>query len=392
MKRLVYISFVIALASCEVIPTDQQIIPIDQSNGETTVLLTEFTGLQCVNCPLAAQQAQQLLDIYGDRLVVVAMHPASNPFTNAAAQYDYTSEAADEYYKYFGGISSTPFPTGVINFGMTDESYFIDYTQWGTVITKQMQQSPKASIDLKATINSSTRQLTIDWDATFSTAYDKTDVESMMLWLVENKVVGAQMMPDGSVNTAYEHNHILREAVNGIWGTKNIKPTTAQITIPDNYNIDNLAVVAVLLDKNREVIATKQVLPEILTDQQIILSINGIGEIIHDTTVVISEIEENIITAEPQMGIDGLLAFNGKLFVDIERENTDIDDQFCCADQCINTNNETTQELEFYVNGISNWFTHLTPQESKQYKITYTFNSHSLNPIRLTVIYSAELE
>jgi hypothetical protein len=41
----------------------------------------------------------------------------------------------------------------------------------------------------------------------------------LQIWLVEDSIDSFQLMPDGSRNDAYVHNHVLRCAVNGTWGT-----------------------------------------------------------------------------------------------------------------------------------------------------------------------------
>jgi len=53
-----------------------------------------------------------------------------------------------------------------------------------------------------------------------------------MLWLIEDDIVGPQMMPDGSTNMNYVHNHVLRGSVlPSIWG----KVTDGKlINLPDN--------------------------------------------------------------------------------------------------------------------------------------------------------------
>lgn len=383
MKHFYYILVPLIMIGCEIIPENDQIIPIEQPKGEAAVLLTEFTGQQCVNCPTAAAEADKLHQEYGEQLVVVAMYPPSNPFTRATAQYDYTTTAADEYYKLFGGTSSTPFPTGVINFSRTDGNFFADYTAWGTAIAQQSQKTNQPSLDLQAEIDAEKRQLTVNTQT--------SEPSTLLLWLTENNVVGPQMMPDGTVNTDYTHNHILREALNGTWGQQlSTQANTAQYTIADRYNIENLTVVALLMNEDKEVLNVKQITPTLLTHNPLILSVNGIGEITHDTTIIVTEVEKNIFTGENEMGINGMLGYNGKLYVDIERENTEVDDQFCCADKCINTDYEHKQELDFTVSGMSQWYTHLTPTDHTDYTLTYVFNSHDTQPLRLTVIYRYE--
>ena len=69
------------LVGCQVIPEDQQLLPLPSAKPGSNALLIEFTGFLCVNCPTAAEEAQSLHETYPDNLVVVAMHPADNHFT-----------------------------------------------------------------------------------------------------------------------------------------------------------------------------------------------------------------------------------------------------------------------------------------------------------------------
>lgn len=40
----------------------------------------------------------------------------------------------------------------------------------------------------------------------------------LQLWIIEDNIVDAQLMPDNTINTAYLHRHVFRDAVNGVWG------------------------------------------------------------------------------------------------------------------------------------------------------------------------------
>ena len=73
------------LAACEVIGPGERndviFTPTDPSAVKRTSLLIEYSGWQCVNCPTAAGEAHHLKELYGEELVVVVMHPESNPNT-----------------------------------------------------------------------------------------------------------------------------------------------------------------------------------------------------------------------------------------------------------------------------------------------------------------------
>ena len=213
MRKYLYILIVLVLASCEVIPESEQLIPVQipDTSAHRHVLL-EFTGFRCVNCPAAAETAANLQHIYGDKLIVIALHPASNPFTQGA--YDYTCPEADSIYQLLGGTASTPFPTGSIDMRLFDDSYFISPADWATKLTTN-------------------HKFEIINHQSLDTSY----------WLVEDSVLGVQAMPDGTVNTAYYHRHVLRAIAQ--------QPFTE---LPTQYDPAHCSVVTIYSDQDKQII------------------------------------------------------------------------------------------------------------------------------------------
>lgn len=214
MKRLLYILLALTLCACEVINEADRLIPVPLpiANGRKHVLL-EFTGFRCVNCPEAAEKAASLQALYGENLIVIALHPASNPFTQGAAEYDYTCPEADSIYRFMGGTETTPFPTGNIDIQPTGNGYLIDPVEWGARLNTVMADTL--------------------WDP--NTKYDTS------YWLVEDSVLGAQLMPDGSTNMNYYHRHVLRAISN--------EPFEQ---IPEKCNPAHCAVVTIYTDINNK--------------------------------------------------------------------------------------------------------------------------------------------
>ena len=185
MRKLFIYMVILSLCACEVIPEADRLIPVPMpiANGRKHVLL-EFTGFRCVNCPEAAEKAASLQALYGENLIVIALHPASNPFTQGL--YDYTCPDADSIYRFMGGTAETSFPTGNIDIQATGNGYLMDPVEWAARLNTVMADTL--------------------WDP--NTAYDTS------YWLVEDSVLGAQAMPDGSFNTNYYHRHVLRAISN----------------------------------------------------------------------------------------------------------------------------------------------------------------------------------
>lgn len=213
MRKLLYILIVLALASCEVIPESEQLIPvtIPDTSAHRHVLL-EFTGFRCVNCPAAAETAANLQAIYGDKLIVIALHPASNPFTQG--KYDYTCPEADSIYQFLGGLPTTPFPIGSIDMCLFDDGYFVSPADWAT----KLQQ-----------ITNHKSQITNSTDTSY--------------WLVEDSVLGAQAMPDGTYDMNYYHRHVLRAIEQ--------QPFTA---LPAQYNPAHCSVVTIYSNQDKQII------------------------------------------------------------------------------------------------------------------------------------------
>lgn len=250
------------LAACEVIPAGEHdkviFTPADQTAIKRTSLLIEYSGWQCVNCPTAAEEAHRLKEQYGDNLVVVVMHPESNPNTrhNNKPALNYTCPEADSIYIMMGGTNTTPFPTGNVNLVKdATQGYFYDYDKWGTLISQAYANPKPVLLAAEAT--------TIDTNVIF-VAVDITNLATqtieatVQVWLTEDAVIGSQKKPEGT-DKEYAHNHLMRASISPLWGET--LPINAQMTqqivyeytLPDKVVKKNCNVVA-LVSVNGEVV------------------------------------------------------------------------------------------------------------------------------------------
>jgi hypothetical protein len=252
--------------ACEVIPEGERediiFTPTDPSAIKRTSLLIEYSGWQCVNCPTAAEEAHRLKEQYGENLVVVVMHPESNPNTrhNNKPALNYTCPEADSIYIMMGGTNTTPFPTGNVNM-VKDAStgYFNDYDKWGTLIS-QAYAAPKPML-LKAeasAIETNIVLVTVDITNLDTQAVDAT----LQVWLTEDSVIGSQKKPEGT-DKNYAHNHLMRASISPLWGeTLPIEAHMTQqvvyeYTLPEKVKKENCNIVA-LVSVNGEVVQAKE--------------------------------------------------------------------------------------------------------------------------------------
>lgn len=251
------------LSGCEVVPAGEReeiiFTPTDSSALKRSSLLIEYSGWQCVNCPTAAEEVHRLKEQYGENLVVVVMHPESNPNTrhNNKPALNYTCPEADSIYVMMGGTNTTPFPTGNVNMVKdATKGYFNDFDLWGTLIS-QAYANPKPVIvgqNVKGTADSRDIDIVIDITNAGAEGLDMI----LQVWLTEDSVMGSQKKPEGT-DKNYAHNHLLRASISALWGdavrveAQEKAQMTYQYTLPEKVVKENCNVVAVL-SVNGEVI------------------------------------------------------------------------------------------------------------------------------------------
>jgi hypothetical protein len=255
------------LTACEVIPAGEReeviFTPTDPSAVKRTSLLIEYSGWQCVNCPTAAEEAHHLKEQYGENLVVVVMHPESNPNTrhNNKPALNYTCPEADSIYMMMGGTNTTPFPTGNVNLVKdVTKGYFNDFDKWATNIS-QAYSTPKPVLigkEVKGTADSKDIWMAVDITNLDTKAIEAT----LQVWLTEDSVIGSQKKPSGT-DKNYAHNHLMRASITPIWG--DVVPVEAHMTqqvvyeytLPEKVVKENCNIVTIV-SINGEVVQAKE--------------------------------------------------------------------------------------------------------------------------------------
>ncbi len=242
MKIKVYITFLLAalfLASCSHIDEDERLIYVKPAPVERSVLIEDFTGQMCINCPLATQEIEKLIEQYGEDVVIaVGIHSGPLGFHTRNNLLGLSTDLGDAYYNHW----NLPYqPIGLIDRGAPTE-----YTAWGTQVRQELQKTAPVNIELSAVVDDNLN-IAIN---TQVMGVDGNTLGKLQLWVVEDSINTFQRMPDGTRNNDYIHNHVFRAAVNGDWGE--------DITVNEGYTVELQHSIAVASDwnpKNLSVIA-----------------------------------------------------------------------------------------------------------------------------------------
>lgn len=210
------LAFAAALSSCDNIADnpEDRFIPVDRIESSRNVLIQEFSGQRCVNCPNGAAAIASMTESYGSNIVPMTMHPDNTIFTMPmGSETDLISEIATEYYKFYKSPDS--FPCAIFDGHLTNNSTNIQ--KWEDDAKEALAEGSSANIDLIANYDDMSRQVTVNYSVTFS--HDYQERLDIVVWVVESGIVAPQMSLTGTIRD-YVNNHILRASLNGTWGEK----------------------------------------------------------------------------------------------------------------------------------------------------------------------------
>lgn len=263
MKKHSFYILIAALAavfqSCDYVANPSEAISgggsTDSSTHERRVLVEDYTGHKCPNCPQAAIAATQLKNTYGEKVVVVSVHagffavpttPAGAPSGSYLNDYRTTAGTAYDSPTYFG-ISNVGNPNGMINrkdYTPSTTTHVKAYGTWPTEVAALMALPPVADLKITNTYNASTRSLSINTSSEFISDTLTTGSYKLIVMITQDSIIDWQV--DGSVNNpTYVHQHMLRDNVNGTWGdvltTGTVTPHASitknyTYTLPATYN------------------------------------------------------------------------------------------------------------------------------------------------------------
>lgn len=209
LRYLFFLPLIVLLVGCDNVTPDRRWIDISPATVRRNVLIEEFTGQACLNCPQAAKEISALQKIYtADRLVAVSIHAGSLSLFPSSKVRGLRTTLGDSYYQRWG-IGALPH--ALIN--RRGSTSIRD--KWGGYVYEEIQQETPLRLSLSCQYHADTR--TVDIQTQLKAL--STEVKGrLQLWLVEDSVEAIQQLPGNQVDRHYLHRHVLRTAINGDWG------------------------------------------------------------------------------------------------------------------------------------------------------------------------------
>ncbi len=235
------------------------------------VLLEQHTGAWCGWCPDGTAMVDEILELYGDRVIGVKIH-------NGDAM------EIPEQRIIANALGLTGFPTASINRASFGGSVFLNRSDWKGSCESQMQQRAKAEVDCFYTLNRSARRAKIrilvnvvesmDFPLKYNAYIVENDVTGTGSGYDQaNYLSGRSGYEDNPYYTqpskivGYHHMSVVRKMLGGAWGVAgNLPPSVRggefyeyefETDIDTRWNMDSVYFVGFLqadASNNKEII------------------------------------------------------------------------------------------------------------------------------------------
>ncbi len=209
MKNL-YLLFVTAILTCNFSIAQYQVSTDVQPKN---ILLEEFTGINCGNCPSAHKIAANLLLAQENTFYSIAIHSGyyASPFSD---QPDFRTPEGEELDATFA--SGSGYPCGMINrHTFAGTSPIMSRSNWTLCAKEIHQENAPVNLYVTSTYSAADAQLTVHVEGYYTADVDAQQ-NFLTVALTQNNIRGPQS--GGGVGSDYLHQHMLRDYLTPLWG------------------------------------------------------------------------------------------------------------------------------------------------------------------------------
>ncbi len=254
IKSIFLLLLISTIYSCE---ENRRVIVPFVPEGDRVILLEEFTGKGCTNCPKGSREIENLLTLFPDNLVAVSLHAGffANPAIFPLGQYDLRTDEGEVIIDYLGLPDG--YPSGVVNRTLFNGTRQLGANEWSSAISQQIQVAPAVDLAIIKEYNEATRELVVTVNGIGKEVVTGSITLSVML--TESGIIDAQDDQEaGGIVLDYVHKHVLRDMMTPATGESIVSNISVGQTISQTYSItldpswvaDNMEIIAFVSNVN----------------------------------------------------------------------------------------------------------------------------------------------
>ena len=236
MKTLVIlIALAFAFQACDKVEPPY-INGIDCEVGTKKVLIEDYTGHGCVNCPGAAVVAHNLQEQCEDRIIIMAVHAGYFASTEAFGPeytYDFNTEAGTTWNDYYSIVGN---PKGMVNRVDGGSGVVTVPDKWDKTLVSELALTADVEVNISNTYNENDSTITTVISGEFLSEIEGKF--NLVVCITENDIVEPQKNNDTEIGDVpddldYVHQHVLRMVINDSWGQE---IASGQVSIGQKYS------------------------------------------------------------------------------------------------------------------------------------------------------------
>lgn len=211
-----------AIDFSKIMATDTTYLTTPEATSLRNVLIEEYTGVQCTNCPAGVDILKSIdnqhMIIQGEdtvkRLVIIGYHFGALTTPMPESKYDFRSDKAGSLLSsYFSEDPNKP--AIAIDRTKQGSNYFVEArNQWPNIINGRMTLTAPLNLVVTSSYDPMERSAIIKVKVSYTATVSRKQNLSVML--VENGIQDLQKYPD--VIQEYTHNHVFREILTPVNG------------------------------------------------------------------------------------------------------------------------------------------------------------------------------
>ncbi|MBP6456153.1 MAG: Omp28-related outer membrane protein [Chitinophagaceae bacterium] len=184
-----------------------------------TILVEEFTGVKCANCPEEGAEAiVTLMNANPNRIIPVAIHAAgtfSEPLDKS--KYDFRTKDGDDIRVLIGGFDGNP-AAAINRVYTTDFGRIQAKTLWSNLIASEIEKKTPLNISAVSDYDVNKNTINITTKVAFTSTVD--DNLNLLIYVIENDITDAQEDARFAETILdYKFKHLFRKCITSTAGS-----------------------------------------------------------------------------------------------------------------------------------------------------------------------------
>jgi len=219
------------------------------TNTFRNVLVEDFTGQECGNCPSAAHKISQLEDVYHDQMIPVGIHAGWQASYGNPHLPNLSCEDAEDFITSYD-VDIAGKPGLMVNRQECDGDLLIGFGGLPSCVESQKELLRVIELTGTASFDAGNSEISITVNTKALTPLDGD--HQIVVYLMEDHVIAPQKIyshadhpqasPAGDVTISdFDHRHVLRDIVTASFGDNLITgaaESAEEFPWQDNYNFD----------------------------------------------------------------------------------------------------------------------------------------------------------